>query len=223
MESRVPKRVQQFLRALEDTERDIAWLRENAVWLLTADGVTAGPDGFPQGGQQEGRGKGDHADPVLATVVARQGVVPYDPIHENAAACMNFVRGMARQAGNAKGVVLKARRVQTVDLRFSNGPVDCLACDRTIMCTAEDPVRSGYCQACSTAWYRWKGIEWEAGRLESDPGATRARFERHRRDQLAEVPQARCGHGCCTNLAPHEHFHQPASCPECIARLGEAS
>lgn len=64
--------------------------------------------------------------------------------------------------------------------KSSNPPESCRACGRTVMCTAEDPIRKGYCSACSTAWYRWRDVEVTAGR---DPD--RARFERERRAEVA--------------------------------------
>lgn len=62
----------------------------------------------------------------------------------------------------------------------TNPATACQACDRMVECTSADPIRAGYCSACSMAWYRWRDAELAAGR-EPD----RARFERERRQDAA--------------------------------------
>ena len=136
-------------------------------------------------------------------------------VHELATSLVSLVKGATDQLRDAVGKTHKAKNLASVDVRHSNGPVDCLACDRTIMCTTADPVRMGFCSACSDAWYRWKNTERAAGQ-EPD----RAQFIRARRRRLSEEGDTcRAGHSCCHQAGPHEHFHQPSFCPACIALL----
>lgn len=61
------------------------------------------------------------------------------------------------------------------DVEPRSNMVDCLACERLILGTSDDPVRKGYCNACDVAWRRLQR-EW------TGPGAPdRAMFERSRR------------------------------------------
>lgn len=64
--------------------------------------------------------------------------------------------------------------------RTTNPTAACQACERTVECTSADPIRAGYCNACDSAWRRWKTSEEDAGRTPD-----RLRFERWRRQQLA--------------------------------------
>jgi hypothetical protein len=64
--------------------------------------------------------------------------------------------------------------------RTTNPTASCQACDRIVECTSADPIRAGYCNACDTAWRRWKQAE-----LEHSRQPDRARFEHWRRQQLA--------------------------------------
>lgn len=194
--------------------------------MLARDQETAKADGYPastlgDGGSRGGpsikvRNERGEWERVAVTAVEAAALADdrNDPIHDHAVGLLADVEAMARIARDAVARTHKVKALSTVDDRHSNGPVDCLACDRTIMCTPNDRPRGGYCGACDVAFRRWAQSERAAGRAPDRP-----RFERWRREQLVEVPQARCGHSCCMNLAPHEHWHVPATCPECIALL----
>lgn len=66
------------------------------------------------------------------------------------------------------------------DVEPRSNLTDCLACERVILGTAEDPVRKGYCNACDVAWRRYQD------RWEGPGGPDRAVFERTRRGKGAE-------------------------------------
>jgi hypothetical protein len=96
---------------------------------------------------------------------------------------------------------------------------DCHACLRPVAGGALDPIRNGYCEACHSAYRRWTNTH----PVTDDPAAHRHEFERHRRATLADRPdpatrqliERACDHQCCTRTTPHDHFHTPATCPDC--------
>ena len=221
-----------FLRCLDDIERAVVSLRRDGPALLERAAMIAGNDGYPSGSLGGGRGGGptikvdnELGQPELVSVTGVEAAALAEPqrdtVGDLAARMLATVEAMATAALGVKDVPLKAKRIQSADGRHSNEPVDCKACDRTIECTTADPNRGGYCNACDVAWRRWRLLEQAAGRCMGDPGEDRLRFERWRRERLAEVGVVRppCPHRCCVGQdrgVGHEHFHSAVECPECI-------
>lgn len=136
-------------------------------------------DGYPTGA-----GPGDGGDDAPQSTTEAAALANLTTLHADpVAAIVEAVHGHLLEAVNHLGA-LRSQLALLDHLartdRNSNPPTDCRACDRTVMCTAEDPIRSGYCSSCSKAWYRWRDAEAAAGR---DPD--RARFERARRTDSA--------------------------------------
>lgn len=133
-------------------------------------------DGYPSG---SGPGDGGEDAPQSSTEAAALANLHgqhRDPLDDNVAQAI----GHLVEAVNHLGAL--ASRLALVDhqsstSKHSNPPESCRVCDRVVMCTAEDPIRSGYCGACSKAWYRWSATERDEGR-EPDRG----RFERNRKN-----------------------------------------
>ena len=185
-------------RQLAAIERAVNQLAARAPALLERNdrGGSAERDGYPSGGSGEGRGGGrtvlvkdehgrDDAVPVTgveAEAFARteHGAEHPDPVGRAAKALRHHVDEAVKSLNNALSQVRLGEHLGSHDGRHSNPPTPCLACDRIVECTTDDPLRSGYCSACSTAWYRWKAAEQAEGR-EPD----RARFEPTRRKSEA--------------------------------------
>lgn len=182
------------------------------------------PDGYPRGGGGGIHGS-DVSRPTEASVIARDEleVLPADPIGEQIALVLAT---LSEAAGVLKPVdrwlrYLAAYQDQAI-VRDTTGASDCRGCDRTVAGGAADPIRSGLCNACRSAYVRWS----DGHPVSDDPAAHRLEFERWRHEQLAErADQAAgpapapvvCGHRCCSRVHEHEHFHGPAECPDCGA------
>jgi hypothetical protein len=161
-------------------------LDARAVELVDRDdrGGSAERDGYPSatGGDGGGGRSADRTSSVERTAGARVewGAERQDGIHDCAKALRHHLDEAVKHLHSAVSQVALAEHLGSWDGRHSNPPTDCLACGRTVMCTTEDPIRSGYCSACSSAFYRWKKAEEDAGRP-----VDRSRFEQTRRQVAA--------------------------------------
>lgn len=186
----------------------------------------ARPDGWPPGGGGEVRGS-EVSRPVESAVVARGERAQSDPVGDQ-------IRRLFGALAEAAGVLAPA--AHSLDFLRSYGDVaivresslqgDCLCCERPVSGSANDRLRSGFCDACRKAYSRWS----EDVAVVGDPAAHRREFVAWRRSKLAtgfvEVPGPAafvCAHGCCSKVSPHEHWRPPAECSLCRARAERAS
>jgi hypothetical protein len=100
----------------------------------------------------EGKGaSGTHSDPTLASVVrSMSGGNLSDPIGDS-------VREIAHALNDAAKLMEKIEQrvafiYNTEDKAKRPSTARCEACDREVMCTPNDRVRSGYCQSCYRMW-----------------------------------------------------------------------
>lgn len=143
-------------------------------------------DGYPSGGGPGNGGQDTPDSPTQAAAFANLGTLydgqhhqHPDPVHDHVTGIHLALVGMAESY--ARLLTHLAQLDKISDPRRTTNPVaHCQACDRIVECTTADPIRAGYCNACDTAWRRWKTDQQSAG-LEPD----RVRFERWRREQLA--------------------------------------
>lgn len=245
MPGKLAKPADKLTRALADVEKALGELKTAAPALLARDQESALPDGFPAStlGDGGGHGKGDHsdrtADAVLGQIKTGKDAdgepvgsgtweTRPDPIHDLAESLVGWCEAAAKAMREAYLTTKRAAAMSSAPGRHSNGPVDCLACGRTIECTAADRPIGGYCKACDTAWRRWRTLELAAGaNFGNDPGSDRLRFQAWRRDRLAGTDPApsasqSCGHPCCVGEnrgTSHVHENDPSSCRDCIALL----
>lgn len=203
-----PDQTKALARALDDIDLAVRALRITGPALLARDAVTTEPDSLPGGGTTERHGKGDHADPAFQAATSK---TLHDPIHRLAVDLVALAKDAAKSIVDAAAIPARAVLLSSADNRHSNGPVDCRACGRQVQCTTADPVRAGYCTACSTAWYRWKTDETAAGRTPD-----RVAFEKQRAAHL--TAGYHCGHGCChiPSNPHHTHLRDPAECHDCL-------
>lgn len=150
-------------------------------------GGSAERDGFPSGGDSGGGSRSsDRTSSTERTVLERLAdEEPDRRVEQDQVAAA--VRALKKHLDDATKSLLLAlaqvalgEHLASHDGRHSNAPTPCLGCDRIVFCTTEDPLRSGLCGACSTAWYRWKASEEGEGRV-----ADRSRFCRTRRAEEA--------------------------------------
>lgn len=216
--------VEQRARILELLKRlspeRIADLDRRARFLST-------PDGFPTGGGG-GRSSGEVSRPTEQATIARlDPSTSADPV----GAQIRLVFGALAEAAGVLVPVdrwlghLDAYGDQAM-VRDTSRDGDCKCCDRVVTGTPSDRLRGGYCDACRKAYERWAADHPVGG----DPAAHRLEFETQRRAKLAAHPElapaapvVACPHRCCSLTYPHEHWHEPASCPNCRAAEGVAS
>lgn len=134
-------------------------------------------DGYPSG--SIGNGGDDAGTSVETAAIANLHDNNPDPIDDHVEAAIGYLQDAVLAIGALRSRLALIDHLSTTR-RTSNPPTHCQACDRLVTCTADDPIRSGYCVNCSRAFYRWRDNEIEAGR---DPD--RARFERERRQAAA--------------------------------------
>lgn len=96
------------------------------------------------------RGKGSVSDPTLSAVIRSEERMS-DPIWE---AVRDIATTLSDLASLSESIDAKLRFI-------ASGPTDkqlvvhkCLACDREVMGTPSDRIRSGMCFACYRAWLR---------------------------------------------------------------------
>jgi hypothetical protein len=136
-------------------------------------------DGYPSGGGPGDGGEDAPQSSTEAAALTNLANTGRDPVGELVEATVGHLLEAVNHLGALQSNLALLDHLSRTD-RNSNPPADCRGCTRTVMCTAEDPIRGGYCSACSSAWYRWRDDELTAGR---DPD--RARFEHWRRQKLA--------------------------------------
>lgn len=141
-------------------------------------GTSKERDGYPTGNIGAG---GDDAPQSSTEGAAISNLTDHnpDPINDHVEAAIGYLQDAVLALGALRSRLALIDHLSTTR-RNSNPPSDCKACNRTVMCTAQDPIRSGYCNACDIAWRRWKLTEETEGRH-----ADRARFEHQRHAETA--------------------------------------
>lgn len=173
----------QLDRTLALLRRALDQLETRAPALLERDERGGSPerDGYPSGQGDGGARSSDSTSSTERTAVARlEGHDRPDDVHRAARALLLHLDKAVEHAQAAVSQVALGEHLASHDGRHSNPPTDCLACGRTVNCTTDDPIRSGFCNACDTAWRRWKRDEETAGRTPD-----RSRFARIRKAEAA--------------------------------------
>lgn len=163
------RRLEQWQHQWADIRR-LANELHDAGEIVLAAGEHIATDAFPTSLRgQEGRGAGDHADPILAKVERDGGGIddeqdptnntadtwaaPPDLVAEWVRELMlvtSEVRGHMRRLGRLKDMIVNRR-----DPRISDIGGNCAACYRPVAGGPADPLRALYCSACYQAWLRW--------------------------------------------------------------------
>jgi hypothetical protein len=166
----------QLEHAIRQARRALNELEQRAPAVLERDhrGGTNERDGYPTS-TIGGAHQPFTVDSTSSTAAAAEDRITHgnnrhDDIHRSTRALTEHLDRGVRHLIDAVSQVALAEHLANPDGRHTNPPTHCTACDRLVMCTSEDPIRSGYCDACRKAWER-------AGRPD------RPTFERQRRQR----------------------------------------
>lgn len=145
--------------------------RSTLVHLVRASEESSEIDGYPAGSGNDGGRSGmrtilvenedGEAEAIEVTATEAAMFKRLDGTHSDPLlmALENIFASLVEMVGHAEII---AKRVPVVVFANSRmiGRVSelrqCRGCHREVACTIKDPMRGGYCSACSTRWYEWK-------------------------------------------------------------------
>jgi hypothetical protein len=166
------------LRQLDDTT-----IRE----LARRSTLTQGHDGYPPSTGSPGGHGGDVSRPTETTAVATvdgDWRPDRDPQQTAITQIRRSLTAIAREATTASRAHQLIQHITDGRRGRETTVAECLCCHHTVTGVADDRIRGGLCNACRTAWARWK----DAGHPHD-----RAMFVVGRQAQLAGEAAARAG------------------------------
>ncbi len=145
----------QALRADQDTavhvwqtvqqllESNLVQRAHESAWTVLADGLPRQSMGEPGGGN------GGHGDPTLGAVMANESMGRMlDDLHAELERARSSTMRAFRLATSIVGQTVPPAEAE------APGAGVCQSCDRFVLGTAKDRLRSGWCSACYARWRR---------------------------------------------------------------------
>ena len=164
---------------------------EKLARIIELEQISANADGWPTGGEGKAAKPCTHADAdecdncpvettsVEAAVFARMSKLERDGIGASCRLVLESIEEIIRLsslAGRNVSVVFNARDQRRAAERADR----CECCADLVTNQGDDRIRSGFCNACRVAWYRWKALNGT-----SDSASDRRRFKDERRGEVA--------------------------------------
>lgn len=178
------RKLDRWTRRCDTIENLAAELNDAAPTLLAASNYL-NVDAWPATTiGSETHAEGDHADPTQLAALAALEPAQRDAIAEHLREINSVtaeILGHLRRIARLKDIVVN-RKDQRV---YATGG-DCKCCFRYVSGSRDDRLRALYCQACYTAWVRYRTAANERG-----DEAVHHRFETTRRAQLDREEEER--------------------------------